>query len=151
MSISHVQSTLGRIPDGTIHEILQYLDPISLVELCQAYPSLTAYAEDAVKRAMEEENLPGSWDIATLTRHHIKMKRYRACLRDLLLPLVHTTGSNTPSNFLLRSIRNFTDRVAGAHSWYKHLSIAEDRSFVFSLDLTVNMHYDQSSAKFYDK
>ena len=26
MSISHVQSTLGRIPDGTIHEILLYLD-----------------------------------------------------------------------------------------------------------------------------
>ena len=87
-----------------------------------------------------------------MSRHHIKMKRYRAYLRDLLLPLVqHTTGSNTPSNFLLRSIRNFTDRVAGAHSWYKHLSMAEDRSFVFSLDPTVNMHYDRRSAKFYDK
>ena len=108
MSISHVQSTLGRIPDGTIHEILQYLDPISLVELCQAYPSLTACAKDAVKRAMEEENLPGSWDIATLTRHHIKMKRYRACLRDLLLPLectrpgatLHRTSSSDPFGIL---------------------------------------------------
>jgi hypothetical protein len=131
--------------------IMRMLHVRDLVSLMTASEELSKAAEKRIDIAklLKKERLPGS-TAEDLVLYVTQWEKYRQELVQSLHDLIpgvergdmeSDEGKQACQDFLKSAILGYTQRVARAHSWYKHLPIAGGYcKFEFFLDLTSNMH-----------
>jgi len=151
----NLENLLVGLPENLYRKILCEDGYCTTKEICrfvretEEERAKTILIQDDViwKHFLKKEDLPGeSYD--DLEKQMMRWDMYQKALKMKLYEIVANDGSEsvnptvTPEKcqeFLCDAIFAFTKRVATAHSWYKHLPVAEGiAKFYFSLDLSSN-------------
>jgi hypothetical protein len=142
---------LESLPSDVRFLIMRMLHVKDLVSLVTASEELSKAAEKGldIAKLLKKERLPGS-TVEDLILYVTQWEKYRQELVQSLHDLIpgvergdmeSDEGRQAYQDFLKNAILGYTQRVAGAHSWYKHLPIARGYcKFAFFLDLTSNMY-----------